>query len=522
MAYGFEVKNATGDIVANDTDFNWALYHEGTVTISAIGDSATLMPQLTAASISEPMPLVFFRAPASRRIILLKMDKFLSGGLYYWAPRLYLKNSDTSASDPLPVTIEYRIYRPTNYVTYSGGTTYGLIVYDSNGNKTFDSRMGLATISQVLTLEWGVYDGNQGIGVLQTTTTYVAPGSGTPWLSSTDVYEASSYKGMWYTGSARYYFDSYYTNINNGVVAGYTWYTTNITSGSPQYWNNNSGKTHKCLIMSGTSTPLTAWINKDSGGTSSCTASSGSCTTSETYWSQWTGGNSNYISGHSWQLVGGNASSFTLSYPYSNGVTVTLNAGAGTYTTTLRYTLSQPGSTSVVIDTPISRTHTSGYLVSPMVGVPNTSWSSADTQYNSGTASTTTKIWMTNDGQIWIQEGTYAVRNGAPTSAWWSGATYVFGGGVANIGASYWVRFTRTGTTGSTSASTGTTGWLSLASDQSVSVSASQSFGAGGVVQNSATYTIEVASTSSGGSPISTTTNITISASADSVNTPEP
>jgi hypothetical protein len=157
-----------------------------------------------------------------------------------------------------------------------------------------------------------------------------------------------------------------------------------------------------------------------------------------------------------------------------------------------------------------------GSLVSPMVGVPNTSWSDNVTTYLSGTATAQVTINMTSDGQIWIGQGVGAGRNGAPTSAWWSTATYVFGGGVSGVGNSYWVRFTRTAFSGATGDSTATTGWLSLTTDQSVQVTTSQTSGATGLVQASGTYTIEVASTSAGGAPTSTTTNITISATADS------
>jgi hypothetical protein len=252
--------------------------------------------------------------------------------------------------------------------------------------------------------------------------------------------------------------------------------------------------------------------------------SGGTCTTSATYIvGTISGGNGNPKT-YSWTLVNNTGGFGFTTGTTGTSVGISRTAGAGTYTGTVRCTVSQSGVTSLVIDTAVSTTHAvqpSGNLVSPMVGVSNTSWSSNTIAYDSLTASSETRIWMTNDGQVWIQQDGGS-RNGAPTSAWWSGATYVFGGGVAGIGTSYWVRFTRTATTGDSTQSTTTTGWLSLSTDQFVNVIASQSGGVTGVTTNSATYTIEVASTSAGGSPTSTTAGITISASADSINSPEP
>jgi hypothetical protein len=282
--------------------------------------------------------------------------------------------------------------------------------------------------------------------------------------------------------------------------------------------NNASNRSLPVILMSGTAQPITAWINYV-GGTSTCNFSTGSCTTSENYSAEFVGGNANQQT-YTWQLIGSSIGGFSLSSS-DRQATVNLTAGAGTHTTTLRCTISQAGSASVVVDRSITRIHTSGNLVSPMVGASNTSWSSTDTQYEGASASAVCRIWMTNDGQLWIEQNGGS-RNGAPTTAWWSGAGYTFGSGVAGIGANYWVRFTRTAFTGSSGNSNGTTGWLSLSTDRNVEVYSQQGGGASGISTNSATYTIEVASTSAGGGPTSTTTGITISASADSINDPEP
>lgn len=452
MTYGFEVKNASGQIVANDTDFNWGLYMEGSLT----GAGSVVTGIVT----TKVMPLVFFRAPTSRRNIFLKMDRFLNPAvsLTFWVPTFTIEDTATSVGDPVE-TIYYRIYMPMNEIETPSGETYGIRVRDVNGNVTFDSRLKPAFIEQILTLNYEVWNGDastlaNAMKIAYTALTPANSGVGTPWIGSTDVYDAGVYKGMYYNGSQRYRFDTHYFNRNNNIGGGYAVKQVHVpyTSG-PVYWNNNSGVSHVVFVMPGTDTPLNAWVNKDSGGTASCSYTTGSCSTSETFWTEWTGGNSSPVT-HSWQLIGGNAASFSLSYPYSNGVTVSLNnAVAGNYSTTLRYTLSQTGSTSVVIDTPISRLHSiAGTIVSPLT-CQNTTFS--DAEYGSVYA----RLYINSDG-TWSAEGSSSGNLGG---GYWYGSSP-----TPNIGANYSVFFTKTSGTGTATS----TSWQSLSTSKFVTTTA--------------------------------------------------
>jgi hypothetical protein len=78
---------------------------------------------------------------------------------------------------------------------------------------------------------------------------------------------------------------------------------------------------------------------------------------------------------------------------------------------------------------------------------------------------------------------------------------------TSGIGSGYWIRFTRTGTSGASGAnySTASTGWLQLNSGREVTVYKNPGFSGMG-----ATYTVEISSSSSGSPVLSTRTGIGI------------
>lgn len=95
-------------------------------------------------------------------------------------------------------------------------------------------------------------------------------------------------------------------------------------------------------------------------------------------------------------------------------------------------------------------------------------------------------------------------NNGQQLSGLW-----VTSGASATVGDNYWVRFTRTATTGTSVTTTATTGWLQINVSRAVTVSKANA----GTIVGSATYTIEVSSSSSGSPVLSTATNVYIESS---------
>ena len=96
----------------------------------------------------------------------------------------------------------------------------------------------------------------------------------------------------------------------------------------------------------------------------------------------------------------------------------------------------------------------------------------------------------------------YLEANTAPSGNWATPTT-------AGIGASYWIRFTRTALNGggAPNSATGSTGWLQLNATRSINVTR-----ASGPGVTSAQYTIEISTNSSGTNVVASATFITVSA----------
>lgn len=107
------------------------------------------------------------------------------------------------------------------------------------------------------------------------------------------------------------------------------------------------------------------------------------------------------------------------------------------------------------------------------------------------------------------REGDWAFwsDNGVEVSGFW--ATSGGGAPPTNVGDNYWIRFTRTSTTGTSGSATASTGWLPLSSAvQYVGVYKNNS----GTIAFSAVYTIEISSSSSGSPVVSSVSNVEINA----------
>lgn len=131
-------------------------------------------------------------------------------------------------------------------------------------------------------------------------------------------------------------------------------------------------------------------------------------------------------------------------------------------------------------------------VYNPITGLQGTTYTTTDAA--PGLAETTLDL---------NSDGTWEVTNsGGPTTGNW---------GSNIVGSNYWVKFTRTaestlGVGGG--ASTATTGWLNLGGAQTITCTRSTS----GVnpSQRIATYTIEIATDSSGTNIVSTTTGLVL------------
>lgn len=99
-----------------------------------------------------------------------------------------------------------------------------------------------------------------------------------------------------------------------------------------------------------------------------------------------------------------------------------------------------------------------------------------------------------------------------PTGAWYwfddngeqYGGFWVSSGAGAGVGSGFWLRITRTATSGSNGGSTTSTGWVNMGSSQYVTVTKSL----GGTIAFNATYTFEISNSSSGSPVLSSRTGV--------------
>lgn len=297
------------------------------------------------------------------------------------------------------------------------------------------------------------------------------------------------------------------------------------------YANYSLNHTHTA-----TASNLTGDITPDSGTVISCsynTGSASSCTNTATY-SVTTSGGSGNAKSYSWSLVSNTGGLSISGSTTGTSATVTKTAGAGTYSATLRCTVTQAGAPNspFIIDESVTFTHvaqTPGNVMSPIPGLtqgdlnvtPSTFTHTDYQEYVS--AYSYVQITALPNGQLYLTTPDYPNQIAALTSWWWSGSIVLvppqsgWEVGVPGIGNNYWIRFTRTAYTGSSFNSTSTTGWLSLSTSRSILVQAATSFP--GSQSTTATYKIEIAGDSSGFYIVSTTNGPKLQAIAQSVAT---
>jgi hypothetical protein len=274
MTYGFTVYNENGGILANDTDYSLGLYQEGTVNLDP--NAGPIPPiDITVTGIQET-PIIFFRVINSRRTVVLGVDTETTNTV-----RLIFTPFDTtySENDSYPVTVEYRVYVPMKYLSPPPGEVYGVLVYDPNGNTTFDSRLKIPVITNTYDVTFPAWNGSYISGQPNTQAVNFA---GYPWLYTTDTSNLS--KGVYYAGDnafgpIRRRFTTGVRVANNKLLYEYVIDSYNIGYGDgPLSWNNASGKTYSVFMLQSSAVAMSAWIDVYSNG-DYCSYQSGSCQT---------------------------------------------------------------------------------------------------------------------------------------------------------------------------------------------------------------------------------------------------
>lgn len=592
--YGFQLFNSNGVLLANDRDFNYGLVASGTITTPQNGSA-----RVNYADTVE-QPLVFVRNNSQGWVSVNVTTTYTD--FWGWQQDPYGINGRRLSA---PITIPYKIFAPFKNLGNLSGQNYGIQVFDSGGNKTFDSNyeiprvagsvlgtiptpnngaaspiwtvifpsgissnpwFSISSISGVnvglhvpassgpnailyicarapftgLEISFGVVE----IGTFSASTFASGAGTNRLFYLMNEVPAALDATILFATGTTSCTYDPALTsacstsqvyNINpsggNGTAITYVWSLTNNT-GSLSINGSTTGSsvtvvkagsgtttynaTLQCVItQSGSSITRTinissvhtASANPLAGGaitasnvTSTCTytGSGGTCTTSETHTlGPITGGNGGALT-YSWDFAA-NAGGFSFSTGTTgSSVGITRNATAGTYTCTTRCTISQNGSTPLVVTYAVSHTHTesSGTVINPL-------GFNGQTKSDSDTISCDIGLNLLTDG-TWSIVGSLA---GTITSGnWWSLAP------TTGIGNNYWCNFILNSTTG-TGSNSSTSGWNQLTTTRSVSVLAT----APTVSRTrSANYTVQISATSAGSVLSSSTIQLTAIAIYDS------
>lgn len=144
MSYGFLLYNTNGKLVANSNDFNYGLITEGSLYCNATWTTLSW-------SDTGEIPLVFLKfdnvsAPVNRFVAVYNITA--SGALI----GIFDTVPTNGRLSQITGTVDYRIYKTFKSFGDPIGQEWGMKIYNSAGEKTFDSRYKIPLITNVLTL----------------------------------------------------------------------------------------------------------------------------------------------------------------------------------------------------------------------------------------------------------------------------------------------------------------------------------------------------------------------------------
>lgn len=148
MTYGFKLYNANNQLVASDTDFGYGLvasgslttalnaWYTGTVTFTDIGTTGA--------------PLVFVRMNNVSANLWVGLYNTTSTSAVFntYGPVVSTYNRRPSVAG----TFDYRIYAPFKNLPNVSGQTYGMQLYNSSVEKTFDTNYAIPLVSNTVTI----------------------------------------------------------------------------------------------------------------------------------------------------------------------------------------------------------------------------------------------------------------------------------------------------------------------------------------------------------------------------------
>jgi hypothetical protein len=427
MSYGFQLLNNAGQVLANDTDYNYALVASGTCNVTSTSAST----QVSFSNSTGEQPLIFIRNASTK--YLAKQ----SVGATYFSVYMFELNVNGYRSVTTG-SFEYRVYLPMKALptTVPSGDEYGIHIFDASGQKTFDSTKSYPLITGVANL---ALPGDTS----EASVTLPAGTVSNPWIDISNL--PTYYVGLGYILST-YILTYRGMRVANGKLE--TAACQLFIGSGPGvniYWG--AAATKPFLIMNAASNdPLAATIGEYYmvQNQTTCTynpASTSFCSTQYRYIVNYTGGNANPVT-YSWSIAApANGFYFDSGYGTSGNIVIVKHDGTGSvspYTATLQCQVQQSGSTTQIPTLALSHTHTA--TATPLT--VSATVSNQTTSCTSTVACSTQETWT----------ATTSGGNGNPITYTWSFQSNPGGFSLSSTtGASTTVSLTATGATTGTS-----------------------------------------------------------------------
>lgn len=370
-AYGFELYNGNGILLANNTDFNYGLiYEKDSLSVPTGGALLDFAPYGD--------ELIFVRNTGATWIAYDVTNK-----------RIYLHEATPSGTAGRRFrttgTVDVRVYTTfRNLTSPAPGQPYGIQVFDDFDKKTFDSTYPIPIVNALVV---GTIPTPLNSNASPTNAVNLPVGiSSTPWLEIGCIAHANSVMGWHITSGTSNAALCYCARISSNQLQ----LSIGVTFTGPTFPLSNSvisGQgTQKAFYIcnSAVVSDLSALIVRTSAANSNTcgfTSPATTCTTTQTFQVNTFGGNGQALV-YNWSIIAG-AGQHSISGPNTNStVTVVGTNTAGTRPCTLQCTVSQNGSN------PVSPTFdaTTIYSANPLTGTIN--YTSGTTSCNYWTPST--------------------------------------------------------------------------------------------------------------------------------------